>query len=248
MEYSKHKHFDFYLFTGYHGDFIQDKVRLEGTYDPELTQWMMKNIKPGWIIYDIGANIFEYAMVAAHLSGSSGLVHAFEPQLELVKKYKIAKSLSPSKGAAKILVYPFGLSDTNAAVDFYISPNNFGGSTISEEFKNYSESIYSPNFYKEKIFVKRADSIGLPNTVPDLIKIDIEGAEGLFWNAAPDFLKKSPRIIAEVGSYTEESLVVEYLNNRTAFSLDDKVIGKSAKEIFLYLEKHPKNQCNIVFK
>ena len=56
-----------------------------GTYEPELQQAVDLLVKPGQIIFDIGANIGFVTLMFARLTGEMGHVYAFEA---LTKKYK----------------------------------------------------------------------------------------------------------------------------------------------------------------
>ena len=47
--------------------------------EPGTCDWIMKEVKPGEIFYDIGANIGVYTVLAARCTGENGRVFAFEP-------------------------------------------------------------------------------------------------------------------------------------------------------------------------
>ena len=50
-----------------------------GTYEPEQTQAFQQAVRPGTVVYDIGAHVGYYTMLAAVLTGEQGTVCAFEP-------------------------------------------------------------------------------------------------------------------------------------------------------------------------
>lgn len=209
---------NFYL-NALSDDHNHKRFRQEGSIDNRVASWLVDNVKPGWVIYDIGAHMFEYTEIAARLSGPNGIVHAFEPQKHLVDEYLAVKPFNDYSNVSPIVIYDFGLSNENKQAKFWSMPNNTGASTISEDFVElFSDYVYDPNGYIE---VKRADSLGLPEVVPDLIKLDIEGAESLFWLGAPDFLKQAKHILIEAGSYTEDWFIQELLKDRKCFWLHD---------------------------
>lgn len=216
----KNKYLDFYLFAGYENDYVHQVYKSNGgSFDPALAEWMLSNIKDGWIVYDVGANMFEFSEMAARLSGINGKVYAFEPQKHLIDRYNEAKSLNSYEHVAKITVYDVGLGSVNETKKFKVNPNNFGGSSFSEEFTSPANHVI--NWQVHELSVVRADSLNLPNEVPDLLKVDIEGYEEEFWNGCPDFIKKSKNIIMEVGPYTNKLFLDEVMSGRSAYDLHD---------------------------
>lgn len=221
MEY-KSKFLDFYISNIDETDHIQKLFIENGTYDEKLAEWMINNIQSGWVIYDIGANIFEYTEIAARISGKDGCVYSFEPNRELVNNYINNKHKNDYSEAADINVYPVALGDQNETTKLFYNKENIGASSISDVFIEYSkDKVYSHEYAESmEIEVRRAASLGLPPIIPDLMKIDIEGAEAMFWSGAPDFLKQSKNIIIEVGPYTPEWFIEEIMQGREAYHLD----------------------------
>jgi len=50
-----------------------------GTYEWTRQQAMVALVRPGMVVYDLGANVGFYTLLAARLVGADGLVVAFEP-------------------------------------------------------------------------------------------------------------------------------------------------------------------------
>src|ERR1043165_45133 len=50
-----------------------------GSYEFEKQQMFISAIKPGAVVYDIGANVGFYTLLASRLAGPQGRVYAFEP-------------------------------------------------------------------------------------------------------------------------------------------------------------------------
>lgn len=250
MEFSKNAFGDFYSYTGVDGDFIQERIKAYGHFEEGISLWILKNVQPGWIVYDIGANVFEYTELSARVAKKQGMVYAFEPQKDLVKAYERSQELNDYTDVAAIKVFPFGLSDVNDTVKFYKNESSVGGSSIDKDFVEYSHRQCGAEFVETTIEVKRADSIYLPEVIPDLIKIDIEGAEESFWRGAPNFLKKARHIIAEIGPYTSEWILSEYMIDRKAYDLSDVLFANNVTELVNNMSEFMKkdHQMNIVFK
>lgn len=69
---------DYWLFTETKHMGIVPQI-LTGSFERYSTKILCKIIKPGWIIYDIGANIGYYTILFSKLTGMKGKVYSFEP-------------------------------------------------------------------------------------------------------------------------------------------------------------------------
>jgi FkbM family methyltransferase len=244
----KSKHFDFYLYLDNPEDYIQKKFIDEGVFDEEIYFWSKKNIKSGWLIYDIGANIFEYSEMFSRLSGKDGVVYSFEPQKHLVENYKKFQEKNSYTNAAKIEIFNFALGNKNGVDVLLKNIKNIGGSTLSKKFVEIKkgQEVYSE---KEHVSIARADCLDLPEQIPDLLKMDIEGYEWEAWQGFTENMKKAKNIIAEVGSYTEKDLLAEYFGyGRNAYYIDGTFAADRIKDLEKILLKNKKGQYNIVFK
>lgn len=223
-DFFKNKYLDFYLFAGYKKDYLHNAYRINGgTSDSRLAEWIISNVKPGWVVYDVGANMFEFTELSARMAGINGNVFSFEPQVDLVNRYKEARKLNSYQNVANINIYDFGLGSSNEIKTFMTNVNNLGGSTFQEKFVDYAKKLADVKDWEEsRLQVKRADSIDLPKIVPNLLKLDIEGGEEDFWIGSPDFIKLSKNIVIEIGGYTEDWFIKELLYNRKVFDMENK--------------------------
>ena len=55
-----------------------------GKVDPALFRWVEAYVKPGSVVWDVGANLGLFSFAAAARAGSDGAVVAFEPDTQLV--------------------------------------------------------------------------------------------------------------------------------------------------------------------
>jgi FkbM family methyltransferase len=63
-------------------DLLRD-VYFFGTYEPEITDLIVRNLRPGGVAFDVGANAGYYTLLMAGIMGDSGQVHSFEPNPKL---------------------------------------------------------------------------------------------------------------------------------------------------------------------
>lgn len=239
-KYTKTK-YDFYVYTGDQDDSVQKEIRITGETEPMLCKWIINNIEPGSVCYDIGANVFFISELLARVAGKNGKVYSFEPQKNLVLEYKKIQKLNHYKNLANIETYDFGLSNFNGTSDFYVIENNIGGSTISKKhLENYIKNVENASFYKDFVKIKKMNDINLPPDIPDFLKIDIEGSEKYMWECAPDFIKKSKNIAIEITSNTDKDFVKEICEGREIYHYE-KPIGKSYEDIFSFLKNKKEN-------
>lgn len=223
------KHYNFYLHAKA-DDHVQNSFRKYGTADFALSDWIVNNVQPGWFIYDVGANIFEFTELAARAAGKHGRVFSFEPQHKLVDNYLEVRKHNRYDNVAPVQIYRCALGNKTEKATLKIEKGNAGCATISDDFNNY----YNKDVIEQTIQVYRADSLNLPNIVPDLIKIDIEGAEPEFWEGTPEFIQQSPHIIIEVGPYTPIDFIDKITKDRVVTNLNDRPIEKQTNLLLTY--------------
>jgi len=219
----------YYLDTSdYSDNYVQKECRENKQWEPYVTHWMMKNIKPGWVCLDIGANIGYYTEVLARLSGPNGKVLSFEPLKFLVDRYKKAQKYNEYSDCSSIEIYNYALSNKEDVVDIFISPMNIGASNI---MTNNKIRILNEDYRVEK--VKCIELKSLYSGHIDFIKIDIEGHESVAWEGFPETAKNCPLILIELSNdHSKEFVefifetydVYDILNNSVSMEFFYKVV------------------------
>jgi FkbM family methyltransferase len=212
----------FYVYTGDTTDkHVQKSCMDQGIWDEELTEWMIKNIQPGWTCLDIGANVFYFTEVMARLVGNNGNVLAFEPIKRLCRSYEYARTLNKYDNSGNIEVMPFALSNKEDDLILNIWEENIGGSAIVHEHQIGNHGQYG-NYYTEEIQAKTLDSVYSGKV--DFIKIDVEGHERFVFEGFSEEARKCPLLVVELGSGQPDEFLVElndkytmeFLNGETA--------------------------------
>src|ERR1035437_4240958 len=67
------------LFLPGHDVGVSDNLRMEGAWEPEMTDEFKRLVRPGMTVLDVGANIGYHTVLASRLVGPKGRVLAFEP-------------------------------------------------------------------------------------------------------------------------------------------------------------------------
>lgn len=134
-------------------------------------------------VFDVGANVGEYAAVATELFPLAA-IHAFEP---VEPAYAILSRRFA--GTPRVQPHHFGLSDKDASVNFSVRPDDLTNST------SHPEASRLLNPHRARITVActlrrsgdAAEEIGV-STI-DLLKIDTEGNDWFVLDGFSDWLK-----------------------------------------------------------
>ncbi len=222
---------DFVLYTDAEEQSVGRWLSNEGYWEAWITSWMTKNIKPGFICLDIGANYGYYTRIMERLSGPSGSVYAFEANKQLSNM--ISKSIVdyPINNGSPVTVFSIAVTDKKGTVTLNIPPKYLGGSSIVWGNQELPSDI--PN--EEWTGKQEVDSDTIDHLLElkniDLIKIDIEGAEPLAWKGMQKALEVADTVVMEFGTYLPAWFIdevfskyqVKYINN----SGDEELLPRS---------------------
>jgi len=148
-------------------------------------------LRSNGVFFDIGANIGWFSLRLCQDVRFSGTAHLFEPIPNLAD---ICRQLL---GAiqCQTIVHNIALGDVNEERNILCDMDgNIGWNTLIEPMR-------TPNMVNLPVAVRRFDDLGI-DTEPDLIKIDVEGAEDQVLRGMMESLrrwKRKPVILCEIG-------------------------------------------------
>jgi FkbM family methyltransferase len=149
-------------------------------FDPYERGLLKKNLKPGDVFVDVGANAGIYSLTAALASGEAGKVLAIEPNPLVLDRLKFNAALN---GFDKRIIFEqSGVSSAEGSFDLTLDDSNLGGSSLVAE---RSATKISVRCYKLLSIVQKYQLQKI-----DALKIDIEGAED---KALIPFFTDAPR-------------------------------------------------------
>ncbi|MBI5305975.1 FkbM family methyltransferase [Candidatus Wolfebacteria bacterium] len=151
-----------------------------GTYELEKQKLFEKVVKKGNVVYDIGANVGFYSLLAAEIVGPLGKVFSFEPAPRNV--FYLKKHIKINK-FNNVVVIEAAVSDKKGEFSFFEYESNASG-RLSEEGQLKVASVILDDLLK--------DGKILP---PNVLKIDVEGAEFLVLKGAKNILNKYHPIV-----------------------------------------------------
>ncbi|MCJ7424010.1 FkbM family methyltransferase, partial [Candidatus Bathyarchaeota archaeon] len=84
---------------------------------------LRKIVRSGDTVFDIGANVGQFTCLLAHLAGSKGAVHAFEPIPPVF--HKLQNNISRNGLSSTVLLNQCALSDKKGFVQMYVPACDF---------------------------------------------------------------------------------------------------------------------------
>jgi FkbM family methyltransferase len=148
-----------------------------GSYEAAKQRKMIELVRPGMVCWDVGANVGFYTLLLAELVGVSGRVFAFEPvpcNVELLRRHVEMNRYQ------NVRIFPCALGDFDGEALFDPGPNRAVGHMAAGGTL--------------KVPCSRADTLLAAGEVeaPDVVKIDVEGAEADVLRGARGAMEKHP--------------------------------------------------------
>lgn len=171
-------------------DVMFRELLVNGHYQDDVLVALRQLLRPGAVFWDIGANYgFMSIFVDKVFEGRVRTV-AFEPSPIVLPELRRNLELNRCRN---VEVQPFCLSDRIGTVPFYVSKDQSWNATMIREFAESSAEDIEIEVESSTIDV----CVGrLP--APDVIKLDVEGAEHLVIAGGREFLaRRRPALIAE---------------------------------------------------
>jgi FkbM family methyltransferase len=149
-----------------------------GTYEIEKAELFAGHAKPGGTVYDIGANVGFYTLIASRAVGPTGRVVAFEPSPRNLGFLRHHLNLNHN---TNVQVMDLAVSDSEGVTRFLVGKDpRISQITAAGDITVHTTSLD-----------RRMGELPLP----DLIEMDIEGAEYLALRGAEQLLRKSNPVI-----------------------------------------------------
>lgn len=217
-----------------------------------LAKFLISNLNEQDVFFDIGAHYGYFSILASKLVGQLGKVYSFEAS---PKTYEIL--LKNASFRDNVIINNLAVSDSSSFLEFYEFPNLYSEyNTLDvDQFKNESWFIDSnPTAVKIKS-VTLDKFVEQEHVEPQIIKIDVEGAEYQVIKGFRDYLKENaPLIVMEFLS--EKRGNIAHLNAEKllrSFGFDSYIIDRKGeieqvKSIADFLESKNVESDNIVFK
>ncbi len=167
------------------------KEYFDSTYDKESFDHVIPELKknPASVIYDMGANIGYFSLLCSANSDSKATIYAFEPipaNMDVLCRHLLMNKIT------NVIPVNLAVSDQFGLVDF--SADN---SSVSYTYKK-SSAYYGNRATNIKVATASVDTLvkQFGFAAPDILKIDVEGAEYDVLEGAVETIKQyRPKIL-----------------------------------------------------
>ncbi|WDT56637.1 FkbM family methyltransferase [Streptomyces sp. G7(2002)] len=182
-------------------DLIQRFVYLFGLWEPHMTHWLQRRLRPGDTYIDVGANVGYFSLLASQLVGEEGRVVAIEASPTFHARVLQHAEIN---GCSNLRTVNAAVADERKTVTLILASSSNMGAASIVPYGGPAESTLDVEAYPLPQ-VLDADEIAGAR----VIKIDVEGAEGaVIRGLAPvlDKLRPDAEITVEVTPERMEAL------------------------------------------
>jgi len=193
---------------------------------------LQRLLREGDTVYDIGANVGLYSRFLVQYFRASH-VYAFEPMES--NRSLLAENLKIAGCTTQVTIVPSAIGDQDGTCDFQVDSLTSNSGTldaVTHGGPSQSHRQYGLPPVTERVSVSRLDTLvetkGFPK--PDMIKLDVEGAEALALDGARHVLSlHKPRLVIELhgAKYARDVLQILWEHGYYCFGYLE-VNGKSA--------------------
>jgi FkbM family methyltransferase len=152
---------------------------LGGTYEPEQTRLFQQRITAGATVLDIGAHVGYYTLLASALVGPNGRVVAFEPNPE---NHGFLRRHMRLNDVTNVTMEDVAVSDSTGTASFAFGTGS-GTGRLAEHGVLEVRTVRLDEYCREQ------------GVEPDVLKIDVEGAELTVLRGADEVIRSRHPVI-----------------------------------------------------
>src|SRR3974390_3330884 len=168
-------------------------------YEPVFYRNFVDRIRPGMTVFDVGAHVGIFTLGAALRVGKSGCVFAFEPAPDTVDMLRRHVRMNGMDDVIEVV--PSIVSDADGKATFYAHGLSMAASMSQSNTVDLNPERPERAATLDLTSMARDTFCETRGISPDVIKIDVEGAEYLALKGAERLLgagRPSPVILCEV--------------------------------------------------
>lgn len=192
-------------------DPYREQAYLQGNAEPEVQDALATYLKPHGCFFDVGAHIGVHSLIACRLVGARGRVVAFEPDprnAQLIREHALRNGFR-NISVAQVAAWRF---------DGEVCFRRGGLQPTGQSSRRGAVVDSGPARGLEGIISVRAvslDRFAAGSCSPDVIKIDVEGAEAEVLEGATGLLTEAgPTLICEVHHAEAAAFIEDFLRAR----------------------------------
>ncbi len=168
-----------HLYVSSNDSVVAAAIKQAQEYETHIVERMRTLVQPGMTFVDVGASIGFYTVLASTLVGETGQVFSFEPgpQNKSILLLNIAEHQLKN-----VKLFPVALSNEDGILLYYTS----GGNGAITAFSGTAAELASGDL----VPANRLDDFLRHEPRVDIVKIDVEGAEGRVFAGAMETLTR----------------------------------------------------------
>ncbi|MEA2709747.1 MAG: hypothetical protein QOF78_2348 [Phycisphaerales bacterium] len=163
---------------------------LDGTYEGHLQDALVRELKPGQVFWDVGANEGFFTLLAAKLVGDTGTIVAFEAHPDTCNQLRQQVAVNDLRN---VTIVQKAVADRSGKMSFV----DDAASTMARLAEARNTRAAGRMITVDATTLD--DSVNCAGKKPTLLKIDVEGAEILVLRGADRLLRECrPTILVEL--------------------------------------------------
>lgn len=183
-------------------EFVGRTAFFIGDLDPKLSAILDLCIRCGDTVLDIGANIGLLTLKMARLVGSSGVVHAFEPNPSALN---FLRQTLDRNSYRNVVLHGYALGDEEGQLTLHVPGKNEGSATLLDRGKGRAGKHHT-------VPVRRLDGENIDFSCVSFVKMDVEGFEPIVLKGFLQTLHRTPP--AAIAFERNERGILGDLDNR----------------------------------
>ncbi len=169
---------------------VERKIMCKGYYEPWVSDFIKRSLKPGQVAIDIGANIGCHTLVMANCVGENGRVLAFEPNPKMLVRLDSNIRLN---GFTQVETFAMALGEQTGRGSIFIPPESDHNQGVASMHRSNlggrgEEVLTEVQSLDDVVGLQKLHRI-------DLIKMDVEGHEWQVLLGAKQTLKRFKPIL-----------------------------------------------------
>jgi len=177
----------------------QNSDYISGQSETPVQRELARRVRPGDVIYDIGANVGFFSLIAARLVGHTGCVYSFEPVAENAASTRENVRLNDLRN---VTLFDIAVGRSSGNAELLLTEWD-GGSSLSTSAVKPTEPISRRN-----VRVVALDHIVEQEKLrrPSFVKIDVEGAElDVLYGMSGTIANSKPILLYEIDDGNKDS-------------------------------------------
>lgn len=164
---------------------------VRGYWEPGVTRALLRLVRPGQRVIEVGANVGWYSLLLAAGVGPTGDVTAFEANPRVVE---LLQRTLAANGYGRVRVVPLAVADAPGRRTLHRLARQQGSSSLYP-FTDAELAVWYDTATPLAVDATSLDAfLGADSRPVDLVKIDAEGAEPLILAGMTRLLARSPQV------------------------------------------------------